>query len=209
MDMIVTAKLIDEGYTFHEYIGLIEELLTNNKTTGDDQSAGRIENSRLNLRRLTRIYRTAAIPDLLKSVIENIDEPLTWVVLVEAWCGDGAQIAPYFALLSALNPNIRFRLVLRDENPELMNMFLTDGKRSIPKFICFDSDFNVMATWGPRPTGAKKIFEAYKNSPTMTRDEFHKELHLWYARDKGQAILDEIYSLIKTHCANFIKEFVK
>jgi len=208
MENVISKGLIEKGYTFQKYLDLIEDLLSKNETTGSDQSPDRVEKTRLNFHRLKRIYKTSVIDEQLKSLIKNIDEPLTWIILVEAWCGDGAQIAPYFAILSELNSNIVFRLVLRDENPQLMNKFLTDGKSSIPKFICLDGNQCVLSSWGPRPAEAQKIFIEYKNNPLMTKDEFHKELHLWYARNKGEAIMNEIYELFLHCCENSKSELI-
>ncbi len=202
MESIITPALIREGYRFRDYLQLVEELVKVNATTGAGQTAEQIELTKLNLQRLKRIYKTCIINDSLKDLIGNIDHPMTWLMLVEAWCGDGAQIAPYFAALAECNPNIEFRLLLRDENPELMDLFLTDGKRSIPVFICLDDDLSVLTSWGPRPEPAHEIYMHFRNTSGMNKDEFHKELHLWYARDKGQTLMKEIYDLFINCCAN-------
>ena len=39
--------------------------------------------------------------------------------------------------------NIELKIVLRDENEELMNEFLTNGSRSIPKLIVLDENLEV------------------------------------------------------------------
>lgn len=208
MVKIISRDQIDKGYTFKRYLDLVQNLVENNKTTGPDQSGEKVEMTRLNFQRLKRIQKTCRIPETLEAKIRSIDEPLTWVMLIEAWCGDGAQAMPYFAAVASLNPLIEFRLLLRDENPGLMDQFLTNGKRSIPKFICLDRDLNVLTTWGPRPAPAHEIYLNFRNNPKITRDDFHKELHLWYARDKGKAILDEMFEMFRNCCVNSLKEIL-
>ena len=208
MEEVITKELIDKGYFFNEYLHLIEDLLSKNLTTGNNQTDELVEMSRLNLQRLKRIYKTCKINEPLKEAVENISEPMTWLMLVEAWCGDGAQIAPIFAALADLNPVIEFKLILRDENPALMDMFLTDGKKSIPKFIGINQDLEIMATWGPRPAEAHKIYEAFRNDPSITKEAFHKELHLWYAHDKGQSVMNELLELFMNCCVSSGKEVI-
>ena len=205
---LIFSELAGKGYTFEQYLDLFEELAGNNMTTGPDQSREKVELTRLNFQRIKRILKTCQVPADLKEKIQSIEEPLTWLMLLEAWCGDGAQVMPYYAAVASLNPRIKFRILLRDENPEVMDRFLTDGKRSIPKFICLDREYNVLATWGPRPAPAHDIYLAFKNNPEMTKDEFHKELHLWYARDKGAAIMDEMLELFRNCCVNSMKEVI-
>jgi hypothetical protein len=197
MKNVITNELIRNSYTYPDYIRLIEELLAEGKTTGPDQTLEMIELTKLNILRMKRITKNARIDEQLKKSLLGIGHSNTWLVIAEAWCGDGAQIIPYINAMAELNPKIRLRIILRDEHPEVMNEFLTEGKRSIPVFISLDEELHVMATWGPRPVHAKNIFYAYKNDMNMTKEDFHRELHLWYAKDQGKAVMNEISELLK------------
>jgi hypothetical protein len=65
---------------------------------------------------------------------------------------------PVMNKIAELNNNIDFRVVLRDENNELMNRFLTNGSKSIPKQIMIDkASGDVLNTFGPRPNSATKM----------------------------------------------------
>ena len=64
--------------------------------------------------------------------------------------------------MAEVNSNINLQLVLRDENLELMDLFLTNGGRSIPKLIALDKDLNILFTWGPRPQTATNMVLDYK-----------------------------------------------
>jgi hypothetical protein len=52
--------------------------------------------------------------------------------------------------------------------------------------------------WGPRPKAIQEMVSAYKQEfPNATHDEFVQQLHLWYARDKTNAIQNEFKELLK------------
>ena len=48
-------------------------------------------------------------------------------------------------------PGLELRIVLRDEHPEVMDRYLTNGSRSIPIVIALDEEFRELGHWGPRP----------------------------------------------------------
>jgi thioredoxin-like negative regulator of GroEL len=46
------------------------------------------------------------------------------MVISEGWCGDGAQLIPVFdKMVAESDGKIDMKIVLRDENEELMNLF--------------------------------------------------------------------------------------
>jgi hypothetical protein len=50
---------------------------------------------------------------------------------------------------------VDLKIVLRDENEELMKLFLTNKTKAIPKLILIDRKTGgALAYWGPRPKGA-------------------------------------------------------
>jgi hypothetical protein len=65
---------------------------------------------------------------------------------------------------------IDMKIVLRDENEELMNLFLTNS--SIPKLIVINKETGgALAHWGPRPKGAADLIITIKKNmvPLMKR----------------------------------------
>ncbi len=92
---------------------------------------------------------------------------------------------------------ITFKVALRDENLELMDLFRTNGTLSIPKLIMLDEQrLKVLNSWGPRPTKATKMVEVYKKENGELTPEFKQDLQLWYNKDKGQNILDDLMELL-------------
>ena len=81
-------------------------------------------------------------------------------MILESWCADGAQTIPILNKTCETNSNLSLRIVSLDENPDLINLFLTNGTRSIPKLIVLDEDDNVVTTWRPRSGMATKMVRA-------------------------------------------------
>lgn len=195
------ADVIDEehwnaGMSYPAYRQLIDDLLLQDKTTGSNQSASYIEFTKLNVQRMRRLDKTAKPPPEVVDALEQISQPRRWCVLTEAWCGDAAQSVPVIAHLAAASPTISLRLLLKDEHPEVMDAYLTQGARSIPKMVCLTPDLQEIGTWGPRPVAAQQILRDYKEKyGDRFREhyqEFTQELHLWYAKDRTSTVYAEL-----------------
>lgn len=118
-----------------------------------------------------------------------------WLVLTEYWCGDAAHIVPVIEDVAAVC-GVQPRYIFRDENPEVMEQFTTNGSRSIPKLIRMTPDFEVINTWGPRPEIAQATYEQLK----ATTSDIHmilEEMQKWYNENKGLRVLNELVDLLK------------
>jgi hypothetical protein len=189
---------VQKSMSYPQYKNLIEELLKQGKTTGPDQSEAMVNYAKLNLQRMQRIEKTVVLTDELKSVLKLITKPHTAIVLTEGWCGDAAQNLPLFYLMQQENPNFKLKLLLRDEHLELMDQYLTNGGRSIPKLIFLGPPGEELFTWGPRPETAQKfVMEAKENG--LAKEEMANELHLWYAKDKLKSTQLEITELLRKY----------
>ena len=193
----IIKKSLKNSYTYEEFKALISNLLAEGKSTGPLQSKNLTNYSLLNDRRMKRLDKTITIAEDLVAIIKQIDQPQTWLVLTEGWCGDAAQNIPILNKIAAINNRIDFRLVLRDENEGLMNLFLTNSGKAIPKLIALDKENNVLYTWGPRPSGATKMAKNYKANHGILDAEFKKDLQVWYNKNKGKNIEDDFMKLIK------------
>ncbi len=185
-------------YSYSEYQQLIQELLQAGKVTGEQQSESLIEYTKLNMHRMHRWEKTFVPNPLLAKRITEWKSPQRWVVITEGWCGDAAQQIPVIEKLASLNSAISTHYALRDANPDLMDLFLTNGSRSIPIWICLDSHGELLWKWGPRPKEASNLLQRLKDEGV---DEAMRkqELHGWYAKNKHQAIQKEIEHLLAQH----------
>ena len=184
------------GLTYNEYMKKFKDEVNNtNSEILKDNDRQSLEYKKLNFQRTQRIEKSYEISGELKSEIENIQEKQIWMVITESWCGDSAQNLPYIAKMASLNPGIDFRIIHRDENPDIMDLYLTNGTRSIPKLIVFDLEGNELFTWGPRPKTAQELIIQWKNEG-IVKPELYEKLHLWYGRNKGKDIEAEFQELL-------------
>ena len=147
---------------------------------------------------MKRWDKTVKISDGIKDAVENFNKKITWIVISESWCGDAAHIMTVIKKVAALNDNIDYKVVLRDENDALMNQFLTNGGKSIPKLIAIDGETNeVLNTFGPRPSVATEMVQTYKQTHGQLTPEFKEDLQRWYNKDKGQSTIEDLIALLK------------
>lgn len=152
----------------------------------------------LNLHRTERIEKTFTPSEEMMRSMAKLTQPLRWLILSEYWCGDAAQNVPALASIAkASEGRITLRLLYRDHYLDLMDAFLTNGTRSIPKVIQMDESGNVLSTWGPRPAAAQQLVKELKANP-QTADTYAEQLHLWYARNRSADLQQEIISLLGT-----------
>lgn len=180
----------------NDYLTLIEKLLSDNKTTGPNQSEFYVNYTKLNLQRMQRWLKTAQLSTETVDVISSIKTKQHWVILTEAWCGDAAHSLPIIYKMSALNPLIQFEWKLRDENEALMNKYLTNGGKSIPKLIAYNDKGEELFNWGPRPAELQEIYLQLKKEE-KSFDDINLVLQKFYNEDKGQCVQKEICTLLR------------
>ncbi len=193
----VIEQSLQKAISYSEYRGLVSSLLTENKSTGANQSEALYKYSFLNDRRMKRLDKTSKLTDTTLKDLKEINKTQTWLVLTEGWCGDAAHNIPVINKLAEENPNIELKVALRDDNLELMDQFLTNGGRSIPKLIALDEDQNVLFSWGPRPSIATKMISDYKEENGVVDAKIKEELQVWYNKNKGQNVQEDFISLLK------------
>jgi hypothetical protein len=195
----ILKKSLENTISYQEYKDVVKNLLAENKSTGPNQSKDLTNFSLLNDKRMKRLDKTIKISPETAEEIKKINEPQTWLLITEGWCGDAAQNLPVINKMTNLNDHIDLKLVLRDENSELMDLFLTAGGRAIPKLIILDKDNNLMSTWGPRPTIATNMVRAYKAEHGVLDASFKQDLQVWYNKNKGKSTEEDVVNLIKNN----------
>ena len=197
MNSIINSS-ITHSISYQEYRNLVAQYAAEGKTSGNTQTQDYINYTKLNESRMHRLDKTLQVIDEVKEYIENLQKPYTWLVLAETWCGDAAQVIPVINKMASVSDKIDLRILLRDDNEALMNLFLTNGTKSIPKLIMLDKETNeVIADFGPRPKGAKQLIIDYKATHGMVDETAKIELQKWYLADKGISIQKEIAALMK------------
>lgn len=186
---------LENAMSYPQYRALIDDLLSKNQTSGSDQSQAMVDYTRMNVQRMRRNDKQTVLTPALLEKIKTLDKPLYWLVITEAWCGDAAQNIPALAKIADSSPFITMGLVLRDQHPALMDQFLTNGTRSIPKLVVIDPvNLKVLGHWGPRPEAAQKIVLEAK-AADIAHDVFAEMVHKWYAQNKSQDLMAELLPL--------------
>jgi hypothetical protein len=189
----IINKSLETSLSYSEYKELVNELFAEDKATSMNEVEDILNYTKLNISRMKRLDKTTKLNVSTIDKIKSIDKKIEWVVLTEGWCGDAAQNLPVINKIAELNDNIDLKLVLRDQNKELMAQFLTNGGEAIPKLIQIENG-EVTGSWGPRPTGATKLVSDYKAEHGKLTPEFKKELQVWYNKDKG---VDTVNDMLK------------
>ena len=194
----ILENALKNSISYKDYRNLMHQLTAEGKSTGPIQSEELTNYTLLNEARMKRLDKTIEIDDEIATEFQKIEEPQIWLVITESWCGDAAQNLPVIHKLAELNDKIQLKLVLRDENLELMDLFLTNNGRSIPKLIILDNQLNVLNTWGPRPSFATKMVNDYKVKHGSLDAQFKQDLQVWYNKDKGKNVQEDFVNLINS-----------
>lgn len=191
------AKALFNSHSYLEYRKLVSDLLLEGKSTGSEQSDDLTHYSELNDTRMNRLDKTMIITDENIQQLKNLRGEYIWLVISEGWCGDAAQLLPIINKMAVDSGKIELKIVLRDENEELMKLFLTNKKKSIPIVIVVDkATGSVLGKWGPRPKGATDLITDYKNEFDTIDETAKANLQLWYLHNKGLSTQDELINLM-------------
>lgn len=118
------------------------------------------------------------------------------LVLAEDWCGDASNTVPVLARFAEAAPNLEMRVLNRDENPELMDRYLTGGGRSIPVAVVLDAGLEPRGHWGPRPGELQDFVLSEKEKGDRETSEIYRDARRWYARDGGESTLRELLDVL-------------
>ncbi|TRX38485.1 thioredoxin family protein [Flavobacterium sp. ZT3R18] len=192
------AKALFNSHSYPEYRKIVSDLLSEGKSTGNEQSDALLHYSTLNEARLKRLDKTITVPVEISTKLKALESEYIWLVIAEGWCGDAAQILPILNKMAVESDKIDLRIVFRDLNDDVMNHFLTNGARAIPKLIIIDKvSGKVCNHWGPRPKGASDLIKNYKEQFGIVDEEAKTQLQMWYLHDKGLSTQNEVIDMMQ------------
>lgn len=198
----VTRNIIDGAMSYEEFRLLTDRLLLDNKTTGSIHSEAMLNYTRMNVHRMNRLDKEPRLLPELLELLNQIDRKMYWLVLVEAWCGDVAQNMPVIARMAGATEQVQLLHLLRDEHLEIMDAFLTNGGRAIPKLIALDAEtLEIQFTWGPRPQEVQDLTMKLK-SEGVAYAEAAVVVHGWYAKNKTISLQNEFALLLEQMMEN-------
>lgn len=143
----------------------------------------------------------AVVPADLVTRVEALGGAWHLLVISEDWCIDSQSVVPAISALADAAPNLDFRQIRREAEPELMDAHLSNGTaRAIPVVIVLDADFQERGWWGSRPQPLQaRVAAEWKQ---LEKPERNKEIRRWYAMDKGRTTLEEIVALLEQAAAS-------
>jgi len=191
-------KSVKDYYNYKSFVAQETLRLEKDGQNPEDLRVKYKDYSEMNLKRMERSDRTYQPSEEALTQLSKIAENQIWWVITELWCGDSAQTLPIIAKLAeAQSDKIELRIILRDDHVDIMDQYLTNGGRSIPKLIALEeSSGKELFTWGPRPKGAQEVMDKAKNNPELSQEDIINQLYVWYPKDKGKSTESEIITLL-------------
>jgi len=188
---------LPKAISYDEYKHLVSRLILEGKSTGNTQNEDYLNYSKLSERRMKRWNKVFKLTDEDKAFLDTLEQPVTFLIISEGWCGDAAHALPILNKIAEYTPKITLKIVFRDENDDLIEQFLTNGSKSIPKLIALNEDLDVLFTWGARPSTAKAMVVEYKEKHGKLTPQFKEDLQKWYNKDKGRTIVEDVFKALK------------
>jgi len=176
-----------EGYT-----NLFNDIIEGKTEDKNRYNEGQVEYTALNIKRQQRWLKRLKIDDASRDFFKNLPKQ-HWIIITEPWCGDSAHVCPVLYLISQLNENISFEISIRDSG-DLIDSYLTNGGKAIPKLIVRDEQQKDVFTYGPRPSEITKLVPGWKAE--LSSEDFNKNVQMWYNKDQGQSTIKDIIQLL-------------
>lgn len=197
--MPITAEILAGALGFEDYLQLTKDIVEEKiPRAGLYQADNTFRYTRSNLERMTKVLDTMVLSQKLYNLLSDLKEEWVWVVISEPWCGDASWGTPALYIISTATEQIDFRILLRDQHPEIIKAYQTAGSDSIPKLICLRKhDLKVLGSWGPRPQVLQNIVLEGLKQPDFNYRDSVRSIHAWYEEDMTKSIQDELLDLIK------------
>lgn len=193
----IQSSILAQAMSFESYMKLTEQLVDEVRTSGPNQSEAYVYYTKLNFQRMKRLNKTIEVPARVIELLKEKAANWTWLTLTEPWCGDAAQCVPVIEKLALRAGNIQSLYLLRDEHPNVMDAYLTNSGRSIPKLICLDESGKELFTWGPRPMVIQEVMNQLKAEGITEIATIVEQIQKAYNTDHQAGIYSEFETLLK------------
>ena len=204
----IDLPVLENSMSYQAYIENVNALIAQGKaSTNDDlNDEEHLHFTQLNLTRMKRLDKTTHLSESTMDALLKWTSPVYFLVISEGWCGDASQILPVVHKIAEFNPQIKMRVIYRDEHLDIMNRYLTNGGRAIPMvLIVSQRDGSVLGKYGPRPDAVAQIMTARKvlekQLPIDEQKAFFAEsktlAQKWYNDNKTIDIQNELMAVLE------------
>lgn len=134
------------------------------------------------------------------------------LAITEHWCGDAMINNPVIRRVAEAG-DLDIRAVFRDADTDLIDRYLTNGGRSIPKYLLLNDAGKVLGTWGPRATQIQEyVMNLRANLPDKEDPSFEdaqKELFTNMRKSyvEDQQLRQYVYEDFKTKVSEMLNSF--
>lgn len=188
-------KYWDKAISFDEYFKKTEEVVNKNEAELTEEELKMLDYYQLGVQRMSRMLKVYKPNEEQIQKLEEKNFKGKFLIITEGWCGDAGQTVPAVSLFFEGKNEVR--VIYRDENPDLIDQFLTNGTRSIPIVVVLDENDEVIAHWAPRPAYGIELLKKHKADPEKyTKDQFYNDIQVYYAKNRGKDAIDEILEII-------------
>lgn len=135
---------------------------------------------------LLKVYNNVTVNATEKEFLQSLQSrQLKAVILTADWCGDAMVNLPILMRLSD-ESLLETRYLIRDENLELMDQYLTNGTaRSIPIIVFLNNEYEEIGKWGPRAPMVQEMVETLKSDLPDKSDPNYEESFKAFIREIG------------------------
>ena len=190
------ARALQSGLSYADYLAAWRAKLTAPTQALDADARRYVFYARYNFERSERVHAAFVPSPRLTAALALLSAPQLWLVITEDWCGDSAYALPVIADAAARTPLVTLRILPRDAHLDVMDGYLTNGGRSIPKLIGFGADGRELFQWGPRTA------DAVRHRETLVAEGLEKtaviaRLTDWYDADGWTSFDAELAGLVE------------
>lgn len=118
--------------------------------------------SRYNWDRMKRVESLYSVDEGFSAILARDSGPQTWLFITENWCADAAYALPVVRQAAETRGDVDLRFLMRDDNLDVMERYLSGKARSIPVLAVFDSSGKELLRWGSKPAALAKHREDLK-----------------------------------------------
>ena len=186
---VVTAERFAQGMTYDEYMNSVK----------------------VNKARIEEYYDNVRLEseqtDALRELAGADGGPARLMVIGEDWCGDVVRELPVLARVAEA-AGLELRIFPRDENHDIMNEFLKEGKyMSIPVAVFYDQGHEYICHWIERSEAASReqgeIEAAIRaEQPDISDQDFGRQRRTRTAiraSEWQRATVDELVGMLREH----------